>query len=128
MVYRGSSYLPHLPSFSTMHILVDENIPYGVEVFTTLGTVQSFHGRHLSTTDLATTDVLIVRSITPVNQKLLAGTPVSFVGTATIGTDHVDLAYLQQRDIGFIYNSGTLALRARRAVMPLPQRNMSSVL
>jgi len=100
-----------------MHILVDENIPYGVEVFTTLGTVQSFHGRHLSTTDLATTDVLIVRSITPVNQKLLAGTPVSFVGTATIGTDHVDLAYLQQRDIGFASAPGCNATSAAEYVI-----------
>jgi erythronate-4-phosphate dehydrogenase len=100
-----------------MHILVDENIPYGVEVFTTLGTVQTFHGRHLSAADLATTDALIVRSITPVNEKLLAGTPVSFVGTATIGTDHVDLAYLQQRGIGFASAPGCNATSAAEYVI-----------
>jgi erythronate-4-phosphate dehydrogenase len=37
---------------------------------------------------------LIVRSITSVNEELLKGTNVKFVGTATIGTDHLDIEYL----------------------------------
>ncbi|MCK9212604.1 MAG: 4-phosphoerythronate dehydrogenase, partial [Ignavibacteriaceae bacterium] len=44
---------------------------------------------------------LIVRSITKINKELLEGTSVTFVGTATIGTDHVDLEYLNERSIGF---------------------------
>lgn len=100
-----------------MHILVDENIPYGAEAFATLGTVSTFHGRHLSATDLATTDVLIVRSITPVNAQLLQNTPVRFVGTATIGTDHVDLEYLKSRDIAFASAPGCNATSAAEYVI-----------
>ena len=46
-------------------------------------------------------DVLLVRSITEVNADLLEGTNIKFVGTATIGTDHVDTDYLSQKGIFF---------------------------
>ncbi|MDI8993155.1 hypothetical protein MJI20_31420, partial [Salmonella enterica subsp. enterica serovar Anatum] len=41
-------------------------------------------------------DALMVRSVTKVNESLLSGTPINFVGTATAGTDHVDEAWLKQ--------------------------------
>lgn len=84
-----------------MRIWVDENIPMGKEAFEAHGQVTSFAGRGLVRGDLAGTDALIVRSITRVDAGLLEGTPVRFVGTATIGTDHVDQAYLGARGIGF---------------------------
>lgn len=43
----------------------------------------------------------MVRSVTKVNESLLAGKPIKFVGTATAGTDHVDEAWLKQAGIGF---------------------------
>jgi len=46
-------------------------------------------------------DILLVRSVTHVDAQLLAGSNVQFVGSATIGFDHVDRAYLQQSGIGF---------------------------
>jgi len=46
-------------------------------------------------------DVALVRSVTPVNADLLGGSRVRFVGSATIGVDHVDLPYLQERHIAF---------------------------
>ena len=42
---------------------------------------------------LAEVDVLLVRSVTEVSRAALAGSPVRFVGTCTIGTDHLDLDY-----------------------------------
>ena len=41
-------------------------------------------------------DVLLVRSVTQVSRELLQGTRVKFVGTATIGTDHIDQLALQE--------------------------------
>jgi erythronate-4-phosphate dehydrogenase len=86
-----------------MKIFVDENIPMGREAFQDHGEVATFAGRSLSRADLAdaSADALIVRSITKVNADLLSGTPIRFVGTATIGTDHVDQAYLRKQGIGF---------------------------
>lgn len=84
-----------------MRILVDENIPQGDSAFAPYGQVQRFAGRKLQRADLQEAQALIVRSITRVNADLLEGTPVRFVGTATIGTDHVDLDWLKKSGIGF---------------------------
>ena len=82
-----------------MIIAVDEVIPYGREAFGSLGQVRSFSGRKIRAADLREAEALVVRSVTQVNAKLLEGTPVRFVGSATIGTDHLDLGYLKSRGI-----------------------------
>lgn len=52
-------------------------------------------------------DVLLIRSVTPVGEPLLANNnTVQFVGSATIGTDHVDQAYLAARNITFANAAG----------------------
>ena len=52
-------------------------------------------------------DVLLIRSVTPVDESLLAdNTSVKFIGSATIGTDHVDQAYLAARNITFANAAG----------------------
>jgi erythronate-4-phosphate dehydrogenase len=84
-----------------MRLFIDENIPQGSSAFSVHGDVTLFAGRALRREDLAEADALLVRSITKVNTDLLEGTPVKFVGTATIGVDHVDLEYLRARGIGF---------------------------
>ena len=84
---------------AAMIIAVDEVIPYGREAFGSLGEVRPFSGRKISAADIRDADALVVRSVTPVNAKLLEGTRVRFVGSATIGTDHLDLEYLKSRGI-----------------------------
>ena len=52
-------------------------------------------------------DALLIRSVTPVNAALLADNhSVRFVGSATIGTDHVDQDYLEARNITFANAAG----------------------
>src|SRR5574338_936709 len=82
-------------------ILVDENIPYAVEAFSEIGNVRLISGRDITNESLKTIDILIVRSITRVDENLLKSTPVKFVGTTTIGSDHIDTEYLQRNNIGF---------------------------
>ncbi len=84
-----------------MRIVVDENVPYGVEAFGGLGDVITAPGRNITRATVARADALVVRSITQVNRELLEGTPVQFVGTCTIGEDHIDKPYLAERGIGF---------------------------
>ncbi len=84
-----------------MKIVVDENISFGKEAFSALGDVVLVHGREISNSILKDADILIVRSITKVNEELLKETTVKFVGTATIGTDHIDLEYLKSKGIEF---------------------------
>ena len=52
-------------------------------------------------------DVLLIRSVTRVGRALLANNnSVKFVGSATIGTDHVDQDYLAARNITFANAAG----------------------
>jgi erythronate-4-phosphate dehydrogenase len=58
-------------------------------------------GRTMSAADVQNADILLVRSVTRVNQALLEGSRVRFVGTCTIGTDHVDQKWLESSGIAF---------------------------
>lgn len=89
-----------------MKILVDENIPQAKEAFSKFGDVKLAHGRQITNEMLLDIDALIVRSITNVNEKLLHNSPVRFVGTATIGTDHIDKEYLKSKNIFFADAAG----------------------
>ena len=83
------------------NILVDENIPYAGEAFSEIGSVRLISGRDITNDSLKSVDILIIRSITKIDEKLLRGTPVKFVGTTTIGLDHIDIEYLRRNNIGF---------------------------
>lgn len=53
-------------------------------------------------------DALLIRSVTPINACSLADSPsVRFVGTATLGIDHVDTAYLYKHGIAFACAAGS---------------------
>ena len=66
-------------------------------------------GRDIDATTIAEyqPDALLIRSVTPINAELLEGNDsVKYVGSATIGTDHVDQDYLRQRGIYFSNAAG----------------------
>ena len=92
-------------------------MPFAAEAFGRLGEVRLLAGRGISAGSLAQADCLAVRSVTRVDEKLLAGTPVKFVGTATIGTDHVDCVWLKQAGIGFASASGSNAVSVAEYVV-----------
>jgi erythronate-4-phosphate dehydrogenase len=100
-----------------MKIVADANIPFVRECFSSVGEVRVLSGRDVTPQVVADADALLVRSITPVNEQLLAGSKVRFVGTATIGVDHVDVAYLQRSGIGFASAPGSNANSAAEYVI-----------
>ncbi len=89
-----------------MKIIVDENIPFGREAFENFGEVKLFNGREIDSSKCKNVDALIVRSITKVNEELLNNSKVKFVGTTTIGTDHIDQNYLSKSNIDFSSAAG----------------------
>ncbi|MBL3556578.1 MULTISPECIES: 4-phosphoerythronate dehydrogenase PdxB [Marinobacter] len=84
-----------------MRIVADENIPLLDSFFGDIGEIHRVSGRTLSASDVQNADILLVRSVTRVNQSLLEGSRVRFVGTCTIGTDHVDQQWLASNGIAF---------------------------
>lgn len=82
-----------------MHILADENIPLVDEFFAGFGEIRRMPGRSINRAALENVDVLLIRSVTRVDREMLEGSAVRFVGTCTIGTDHLDLDYFEQAGI-----------------------------
>ena len=89
-----------------LKIVVDENMPKVAELFKGIADIEYVNGRTLKKEQLMTADALLVRSVTKVNKSLLEGTTVKFVGTATIGVDHIDQSYLKDTGIGFVSAPG----------------------
>lgn len=85
-----------------MKIIADENMPYVDALFGYLGKIEYVNGRTLTPKQVEDADVLLVRSVTKVNAALINNAhKLKFVGSATIGTDHVDVEYLSTRNIYF---------------------------
>ncbi|UYG06420.1 4-phosphoerythronate dehydrogenase PdxB [Halomonas sp. M4R1S46] len=84
-----------------MRIVVDANVPAAMACFAPLGEVVRLPGREIDAATVREADALVVRSITRVDEALVAGSRLRFVGTCTIGTDHVDPAALAERGIAF---------------------------
>ncbi|WP_027967237.1 4-phosphoerythronate dehydrogenase PdxB [Halomonas halocynthiae] len=84
-----------------MRIVVDANVPAADDTFGTLGEVVRVPGRDITAGTVRDADALVVRSVTPVTATLVEQSRLRFVGTCTIGTDHVDQAALEASGITF---------------------------
>ncbi len=100
-----------------MKIVADENIPCVREAFASLGEVTLVNGRGLGAEQVSAADILLVRSVSRVDESLLAGSSVRFVGSATIGFDHIDTAYLKASGIGLATAPGSNATSAAEYVV-----------
>lgn len=89
-----------------MHLVCDENLSCAEYFFSSFGAITTRAGRLITQDDLVDADALLVRSVTRVNPALLQHTPVKFVGSATIGTDHLDLEGLKQAGVHVVNAAG----------------------
>jgi len=86
-IWGGSDAFAHFPGYATELTVVEH--------------------KAITPALLRHADVLVVRSSTRVDAALLAGSPVRFVGTATVGDDHVDQAWLSDQGIAFVSAAGS---------------------
>lgn len=101
----------------TLRIIADKAIPGAWEAFKGIGLLRLLDSREIDAAAVKQCDVLIVRYVTRVDQRLLAGSTVKFVGTVSAGTDHIDLGYLKQRKIAFSAAPGSNAESVAEYVM-----------
>lgn len=92
-----------------MKIIADKNIPLVKQVFSHLGRVETVPAGMITQELVCDADILLVRSVTTIDEPLLAGSWVRFVATSTSGVDHVDRGYLDSRRVGFAYAPGSNA-------------------
>ena len=90
-------------------VVVDENIPWVEHFLGDVAEIRYAAGRSIDAAVLKNADALLVRSVTRVDESSLGASHVRFVGSATSGTDHVDLDYLGSRGIAFAYAPGSNA-------------------
>lgn len=89
-----------------MRIVVDANVPAAEACFGALGEVVRLPGREIEAVALRDADALVVRSITRVDRAMIetarrAGSRLGFVGSCTIGTDHIEREVLSEHGIAF---------------------------
>ncbi len=90
-----------------IHIVVNKHTPFVVKAFEKFGKVTALDTKEITKEKVKDADILIVRSETKVDRNLLAGSSVKFVGTVTIGTDHIDEDYLEKKGINFASAPGS---------------------
>lgn len=83
-----------------MKIVMDEKIPFLRDVLEGMGhSVHALAGTAITRGDVRDAGALFVRTRTVCNASLLGDTAVRFVGTATIGYDHIDADWCKRAGV-----------------------------
>ena len=82
-----------------MRIVVDSHIPHIRGLIESRAQVLYLEPADITRESVLDADALIVRTRTRCDSALLDGSRVRFIGSATIGTDHIDLDYCTARGI-----------------------------
>ncbi len=90
-----------IPMHPKLRIVADINMPFVREAFGTLGDVLALDGRNITAEHVRDADILVTRSTTRVNASLLEGSRVCFYGSGVIGTDHIDISWLDRQRIAW---------------------------
>lgn len=84
-----------------MLLIIDDKIPFMRGQAEKLGNTVYLSGSAITADDVRRADALIIRTRTRCDRRLLEGSSVRFVATATIGHDHIDTHYLSHAGIGW---------------------------
>jgi len=82
-----------------MKIVADDKIPFLKGVLEPFAEVVYMPWNKINRQVLKDTDALLVRTRTKCTGELLKGTSVKFIGTATIGFDHIDRRYCEKNNL-----------------------------
>ncbi len=82
-----------------MKVVADHKIPFLKGVLEPLSDVIYLPVNEITCEHLKDADGLLTRTRTQCNEKLLAGTNVKFIASATIGFDHIDTAWCEKNGI-----------------------------
>ncbi len=82
-----------------MLVIADDKIPFLKGVLEPYTDIEYCSGHEITPERIKYADALLIRTRTRCNRNLLEGSGVKFIGTATIGYDHIDTAYCSQHGI-----------------------------
>lgn len=114
-----------------MKIIIDDKIPYIKGALEPFAEVIYLPGNKTTPEMVKDADAIITRTRTICNEKLLAGSTVKFIATATIGFDHIDTKYCEQSGIAWTNapgcNSKSVEQYIASALMALAEKNNFSL-
>lgn len=109
-----------------MKIIIDDKIPYIHGAFEGMAEVVYLPGAKTTPEVVKDADAIVTRTRTICNEKLLAGSAVKFIATATIGYDHIDTDYCNTAGIKWTNapgcNSKSVEQYVASALMVLAER------
>lgn len=82
-----------------MKVIIDDKIPYIKGALEPFAEVVYLPGSKTTPEIVKDADAIITRTRTICNEKLLSGSAVKFIATATIGYDHIDTEYCKKAGI-----------------------------
>ena len=110
-----------------MKIIIDDKIPYIRGAFENVAEVVYLPGSKTTAEIAKDADAIVTRTRTICNEKLLAGSTVKFIATATIGYDHIDTEYCDNAGIQWTNapgcNSKSVEQYIASVIMVLAEKN-----
>lgn len=108
-------------------IIADDKIPFLKGLLEPYAEMTYLPGRHINQEAAMKADALLIRTRTKCTRTLLEGTNVRFIGTATIGYDHIDTHYCENKNIKWINtpgcNSSSVQQYIASALLTIAERN-----
>jgi erythronate-4-phosphate dehydrogenase len=89
-----------------MKIIIDDKIPYIKGALEPFASVVYISGKETTAEIAKNADAIITRTRTICNEKLLKGSSVKLIATATIGYDHIDTEYCEKEGIEWTNSPG----------------------
>lgn len=82
-----------------MLVIADDKIPFLKNILEPFADVEYLPADKITPEKVKDADALLIRTRTKCDQNLLEGSKVKFIGTATIGFDHIDTRYCRANGI-----------------------------
>ena len=99
-----------------MRIVADDKIPFLKGALEPYSEVVYIPGKQIKMEMLKDSDALLIRTRTICNESLLKGTSIRFIGTATIGFDHIDIQYCSRNKITWTNAPGCNSLSVQQYI------------
>lgn len=93
--------MPMTREVSLLKIVCDDKIPFLKGVLEPYANVDYHPGSKITSDMVRDASAVVTRTRTKCNQGLLQGSQVRFIGTATIGFDHIDTQWVEANGIGW---------------------------
>lgn len=100
-----------------MKIIADNTVPYLKGILEPIADIQYIPSHAFTPTCIKDADALIVRSIDTCTRELLEGSKVQLITSATIGFDHIDIQYCNEKGIAWRNAPGCNAMSVAQYVL-----------